>query len=441
MTINVNAKTSDTTLAPQRGHRSPARAWLVTVMLVTLALVNWGDKAVLGLVAVPLMKDLHISPGQYGLLASAVYFLFSLSAVGAGFLANRRSVKWLLFIMVAVWSVTQFSIWLAPAFGMILLSRIILGLAEGPSAGLSFHAAGKWFHDHERNIPIALQNVGAFGGIAVAAPALTWLISEHGWHWAFFAVGAAGLAWMGIWFFIGKDGPYSGESKTSLSGSIFDGPGRVSYRHLLLSRTFIGAVCLGLAAYWALAIVSAWLPAYLRTAEGYTAQHAASIVMEVSLTAIVFLMLQALITHVLMKRGVGSRIARGVMASGSVTIAGLFIMLSATMSAGLAQTVALCVGFGLGLVTFTTGAVFLSEFVPVLQRGAIMGIYVGVITLSGVICPTAFGWIVEGVGAGGYTVALLVSGGLILIGGIAGLILVDPPREAARIATLFEPTP
>lgn len=433
-------------------ERSKLRAWLVTVMLVFLALVNWADKAVLGLVAVPLMEDLDIGPGQYGMLASSIYFLFSLSAVGAGFLANRRSVKWLLFAMVALWSLCQFSIWLAPTFAIILLSRILLGLGEGPSAGLSFHAAGKWFRDHERNLPIALQNVGSFGGIAVAAPALTWLIGRYDWHWAFFAVGGAGLIWMVIWFFVGKDGPYAGGTKTDepktdsshpdvSSESVFDGAVRVSYQHLLLSRTFIGAVCVGLAAYWALAIVSAWLPAYLRTAQGYSAQGASTIVMGVSLTAIFFLITQALASQAMMNRGVSTRIARGVMASSSVVIAGLFILTSVVIPPGPAQIAVLCIGFGLGLVTFTTSAVLISEFVPVLQRGGVLGIYVATITLSGVICPSVFGWIVDMIGADGhgYTVAFMVSGALVLAGGIAGLVLVNPPREAARIAGLLEP--
>ncbi|MDF3311821.1 MFS transporter [Rhodococcus sp. T2V] len=438
MSVNVGAHIPTAPVL----ERSTARAWAVTFMLVVLALVNWADKAVLGLVAVPLMDDLDVSPSQYGLLASSIYFLFSLSAVGAGFLANRRSVKWLLVIMVALWSISQFSIWLAPAFGVILLSRILLGLGEGPSAGLSFHAAGQWFRDNERNIPIALQNVGAFGGIAIAAPGLTWVISNHDWHWAFFVVGVAGLIWMAVWYFVGKDGPYSGGSKAaSTSGSIFDGDGRVPYRKILLSRTYIGTVCVGLAAYWALAIVSAWLPAFLRKAQGYTAQGASTIVMAVSLTAIFFLITLALATQTMMKRGVSTRVARGVVAAGSVTLAGAFIIASALIPPGALQTIALCIGFGLGLVTFTTGATLISEFVPVLQRGAALGIYVAIITLSGVVCPTVFGAIVGSASGGdGYLEAFVVSGVLVLAGGIAGLFLINPAREAARISLMFEHT-
>jgi len=436
MSVQVQAPSSDPEI-----ERSKLRAWLVSVMLVFLMLVNWADKAVLGLVAVPLMEDLGISNSEYGLLSSAIYFLFSASAVGAGFIANRRSVKWMLFIMVALWSLTQFSIWLAPTFGLILISRIVLGLAEGPSAGLGFHAASKWFRDHERNLPTAIQNVGSFSGIAIAAPALTWIITRYSWHWAFFAVAVVGLVWMVLWYFIGKDGPYDGSSKeTGADVSVFEGGARVAYRHLLLSKTFVGTVCIGLAAYWALAIVSAWLPSYLRVANGYSASSAANIVMAISLTAIFFLLTEAFATQRLMNRGVSSRIARGWMAAGSVTIGGVCILITATMASGMAQNIMLCLGFGLGLVTFTTGAVLISEFVPVLQRGAVLGIYVAIITLSGIVSPTVFGAIIDLYGSdasGGYRAAFVVSGALILVCGIVGFCLINPPREAVRIAAML----
>ncbi|GAA3694333.1 MFS transporter [Arthrobacter ginkgonis] len=430
----------------QPTQRSAARAWLVTVMLVLLALVNWGDKAVLGLVAVPLMKDLGIGPAEYGLLASSLYFLFSASAVTAGFLANRIATKWLLFGMVVIWSICQFSIWLAPTFAMVLASRILLGFGEGPSAGLSFHAAAKWFRDEERNVPIALQNVGAFGGIAVAAPGVTYVATTWGWHWAFFAVGIAGIVWLVAWLFIGKEGPYSASPKSAESAAAADsvlvGSFRAPYGKLMLSRTFIGCCCVSLAAYWALAIVSAWLPTYLQIARGYSPASAAQIVMGVSLSAIVFLVTEAFATNILMKRGVGTRVARGVMAAGSTAVAGVFILLGTFATAGTLQIVLLCIGFGLGLVTFTTGAVMISEFVPVLQRGAVLGIYVAIITSAGIFAPTIFGGIVQAQGSteAGYQMALTVSGVVVIVGGLIGLVLIDPKRDANRIFKLMRPT-
>lgn len=443
---------------PQSNQYSRGRAWAVSVMLVLLALVNWADKAVLGLVAVPLMEDLKLSPEQYGVLASAIYFLFSASAIAGGFLANRVATRWLLAGIVVIWSLTQFSIWLAPSFAILLISRIILGLGEGPSAGLSFHAAAKWFKDDERNLPTALQNVGSFGGIAVAAPLVTLIATRFNWHWAFFAVGCASIVWLILWLFIGKEGPYSpsstsagAESVTNVSDSVVAKPDsrdvglsqttlRAPYLKIFVSRTFIGTCCVSFAAYWALAIVSAWLPTFLNITSGYGMTVAANIVAIVSLTAIVFLIGEAFWTTRLMKRGVSSRVARGFMASGTTLVAGIFILFSASVSGGPLQIVLTALGFGMGLVSFTTGSVIISEFVPGRQRGAAQGTYVGIITSAGFIAPLVFGNVV-GAGAtpsAGYFTAFVLSGVIVAVGGLLGLILIHPQKDVARITASLQ---
>jgi len=436
-------------------QRSAIRAWLVAVMLVLLALVNWADKAVLGLVAVPLTEDLNLSPEQYGLLASALYFLFSISAVGAGFLANKVATRWLLFAMVVIWSLAQFSIWLAPSFAMILLSRIILGFSGGPSAGLSFHSVAKWFKDDDRTIPTALQNVGSFGGITIAAPVVTWIAMNFSWRWAFFAVGAAGVVWLALWLVIGKEGPYSpkeSQEPTTATNSattntaeepLSETTKRVPYRVIFLSRTFIGVCCVSFSAYWALAVVSAWLPTYLNVTGGFGMSGSANIVAMVSMTAIVFLVGEALLTTWLMKKGVASRIARGFMAAGTTLVAGLFILASTVTPPGGLQIAFICLGFGMGLVSFTTGSVTISEFVPALQRGAAQGLYVGIITSAGVVAPLVFGTLV-GAGAtteSGYGIAFVVSGLVVTVGGVLGLLLIHPQRDLERVtANLRERT-
>jgi hypothetical protein len=44
-------------------------------------LVNFADKAVVGLAAVPIMQELELTPKQFGLVGSSFFFLFSLSAI------------------------------------------------------------------------------------------------------------------------------------------------------------------------------------------------------------------------------------------------------------------------------------------------------------------------------------------------------------------------
>jgi MFS transporter, ACS family, D-galactonate transporter len=85
------------------GEPTPPGAWAVTAALFVFMLINFADKTVVGLAAVPIMRDLNLTPKEFGVLGSSFFFLFSLSAVGVGFLANRVSARWLILGLALSW--------------------------------------------------------------------------------------------------------------------------------------------------------------------------------------------------------------------------------------------------------------------------------------------------------------------------------------------------
>ena len=55
------------------------RAWIVVILVFLFMLINFADKAVIGLVSVPIMQELGLSHARFGMLGSAFFLLFSLS--------------------------------------------------------------------------------------------------------------------------------------------------------------------------------------------------------------------------------------------------------------------------------------------------------------------------------------------------------------------------
>src|SRR3974377_2439743 len=88
--------------------RDRNRAWIVVVLLFLFMLINFADKAVIGIAAVPIMRELQLSPRQFGLIGSSFFLLFSVSAIVTGFIVNRVQTRWALLIMGFVWALTQF---------------------------------------------------------------------------------------------------------------------------------------------------------------------------------------------------------------------------------------------------------------------------------------------------------------------------------------------
>src|SRR5262249_61316857 len=113
----------------------PRQAWLIVTLLFLFMVSNFADKAVIGIAAVPLMDELHLSPREFGLLGSSFYLLFAVSAVVTGFIVNRVETRWALLVMGLVWALTQFPMLGTVGFATIMAARIALGAGEGP--GLS----------------------------------------------------------------------------------------------------------------------------------------------------------------------------------------------------------------------------------------------------------------------------------------------------------------
>ena len=207
---------------------TPKGAWTVASLLFVYMMVNFADKAVVGLAAVPIMKEMGLSPKQYGALGSSFFLLFSLSGILVGFVANRRPTRWIILVLAASWALVQFPMLGAVGFTTLLICRIALGAGEGPGAAVAVHAVYKWFPDEKRTMPTAILSQGAAIGVIVALPVLNWIIVHYSWHWAFGTLGFVGLAWVVAWYFVGRDGPIK-DPPMQVAGAE-----RVGYGHILL---------------------------------------------------------------------------------------------------------------------------------------------------------------------------------------------------------------
>src|SRR6185437_11942101 len=70
---------------PMDMDRVSPRGWLIVAMLFCFMLINFADKAVLGLSAVPIMREFGLDHTEFGLIGTSFFGFFSLSAVLVGF--------------------------------------------------------------------------------------------------------------------------------------------------------------------------------------------------------------------------------------------------------------------------------------------------------------------------------------------------------------------
>ncbi|MFC9270029.1 MFS transporter [Streptomyces zhihengii] len=421
---------------------TPRRAWTMAFMIFVLAMINFGDKAVLGLAADPLSEELGLSHSLYGLVASSFFLLFSASAVVVGFVANRVATRWVLLALAVVWSLAQLPLLAAASVGTLFLSRIVLGAGEGPTAGVAVHALYKWFPARRRALPSALYVIGSGMGVFVAAPVLTYLIDAHGWRAAFWALAGVGALWALLWLLIGREGPLGAqpaapdtarEGAAASPGTAAPRPG--GYRAFLRSRTWWGGAVGGFGAYWTVALGSAFLPTYLRSQHGWTTGEIARAISLYALVTIVVPLTVSPWAARLHRRGVSSRRARGLTQGGLVLAAGTALALLPSADAPAAQLALIAVAFGLGAGAFPLSYETTSEVTPASRRGASLGLLVAFQTLPGLLAPAVTGVLVDS-GAdesAGYTLALVTGGLLTVVCGLVAALTVHPERDAPNV--------
>jgi MFS family permease len=117
-----------------------------------------------------------------------------------------------------------------------------------------------------------------------------------------------------------------------------------------------------------------------------------------------------------------------------VALAGLaMISLPLATSAPL-QILLVMVAFASGSVIYTLGPALIGEISPVGQRGAMLGMSNAFYTLAGLAAPTVMGMLVD-VGANpkaGFGTGFEFAGLLIVAGGLAAMLLIDPKTDLAR---------
>lgn len=407
--------------------------WRVTALLFLFMLVNYADRAVLGLAAEPLMRDLGLLPSQFGLIGSAFFVSYCLSGLLFGFLINRFRTKSLLIGFAVLWSLAQFPMIFGGHFAVLLGSRILLGMGEGPAYAAALHATYCWFPDAHRALPSAIVTQGSAAGVVLAAPLLTLVILHFGWPAAFVVLGVIGLLWAAAWSWLGADGPIT--VNLTPNG---DALARVPYRALLLNPTVICTCLVVFAAYWALAILLVWFPNFLRAGLGFSQAQAGTWASLPWIVGVVVILAAGFASQTLTRRGVSSRYARVALLCGTALVGAVCLAGVTYVTGPVAKLILATLGIALPNAVIAPAQAIFGEICPVSQRGAVLSISNAVAATAGMLAPYATGLMVEKSASAlaGYETAFLLAGFVVLAANVIGLILIRPERQVKRLAAL-----
>lgn len=403
------------------------RAPVVVALLFVFMILNFADKAIVGLVGVEMNRDLGITASQFGLVQSSFFWTYAIGAVVGGALLRRIGARWLLAISALLWSVSLIPMIWSESFVVLIISRMLLGFAEGPTAAMAFGVTHSWFTAEKRALPTSFVAAGASMGPVIAAPVITAVVLRFDWHAAFAVAAVAGVVWVVLWLLLGDEGPEDASEVAAVSAL----PEHVPYSQLLTSRTVIGIIVLFFVSYCAATLKISWLPLYLRQGLGYDAVAAGGLVTLPYITGAVLMLVAGGISRAMTKRGVSNRMARGVFGAALVFAAGISTIAFAAMERSPLQMLLIVLGTALAGAAQGVSWTLVSDVVPSKQRGPVIGVIVFGYSMGGVIAPLALGYFVQGGSSvlAGYSLGFTVLGSVLIVGAVISGLLIDPERN------------
>ncbi|HOY77944.1 MAG TPA: MFS transporter [Hyphomonadaceae bacterium] len=199
---------ADTPASDSQGHLTgygtkQYRSYVLNALLFVYIL-NFLDRGLLGIVSEPVMNELGITDGDFGLLTGIGFALFySIVGIPLARYAEVGNRTWIMTICIALWSAaTALSGMVGPVeiggvvisgFVMLLLCRVLVGVGEAGCTPPANSIIADYYPPARRSTALGYYAMGVTAGTLSANLIGGPVADAYGWRVAFMLIGAAGV--------------------------------------------------------------------------------------------------------------------------------------------------------------------------------------------------------------------------------------------------------
>ncbi len=166
----------------------------VLLVLVIVYTFNFIDRQIVGILAVPIKSELHLSDSQLGLMGGLAFALFyTFLGIPIARLADRVSRTGIMTVSLALWSLMTAVCGLTQNFAQLFMARVAVGIGEAGGVTPAYSLICDYFPVKERARALSVYSFGIPIGAALGIVLGGFITSLMSWRMAFFIVGLAGL--------------------------------------------------------------------------------------------------------------------------------------------------------------------------------------------------------------------------------------------------------
>src|SRR6185436_19399025 len=142
--------------------------WVVCALLFFATTINYVDRAVMGLLAPTLRKEIGWTDGDYGVISAAFTLAYALGFLFAGWFIDRIGTRIGYAVFLIAWSLAAAGHALAASAIGFAVARFALGLGESGNFPAAIKTVAEWFPRKERAFATGIFNAGSNVGAIVA---------------------------------------------------------------------------------------------------------------------------------------------------------------------------------------------------------------------------------------------------------------------------------
>ncbi len=408
------------------------KKWMVVGLVGGMAFVTDLIRIAMPIVAPTLMELYDISPQTMGFILSGWNWAYTGSLLFIGPIVDRFGPWLIVGIGAGVWGMGTLALPLASTAPMFFVMRALFGLGHSMRIPAQAACISRWMGPDQRATAVGLCFFGGQVGLAIGPALAAVLISGLGWEWVFYAFGGLSLLFSLIWFFLypreGAQDPVAPIPAEQESDEV-----KIPWSALLGYRSTWG-IALGQMGYlYAYYFFMKWFPGYLTIELDMNLQNTAIFTGLLFGMGMIGVVAGGWLGDYLIRRGVSRTASRKGMIATGLTMATLLVVSAAFITqTWLAVTLlTLCMGF-LRMTTASANSVSI-DLAPPGAVASLASIQNFAGNISGLLAPIVTGFIVGTTGS--FFFALLVAGGMAMLGACSYLFIVGP------LETLPAPSP
>jgi len=199
-----------------------SRATLVLGLLLVAYIFNYLDRQILGILAGPIIGELHLNDRQFGLLTGPPFaILYSLLGIPFAFLADRTSRSRVVAAAVAFWSAFTGLCGTATSFWQFFVFRMGVGIGEAGGVAPSYALIADYFEPRRRSRALAIFSLGVPIGLSLGTLLGAYIAHWISWRAAFYTMGIAGVILAPIMLLVVRDPTHHHAPDAAPLGQVF----------------------------------------------------------------------------------------------------------------------------------------------------------------------------------------------------------------------------